>query len=256
MPAHRATLAAALVATLLITACAGGAASPAASPAQAPASSAVPHTHADSAVVIRPEPNTPALSFPLEPAGGQVLGSTYQAFLTPHQEPGEERDTPAFIPTEFRSTKPSLLRSQRHSQGHGVLRFSRDLSRAYVDVRVEGIDPAEIVMFHIHCGRPDQLGPIIVDFAHFTNLQTNFADGVFSAEITNADIEVTSSSGEGVVGVLTAGCPILPGLPDKVKTIAGMEYIARQGELYFNLHTSGQVYFGDIRGQLASVRLE
>jgi len=32
-------------------------------------------------------------------------------------------------------------------------------------------------------------------------------------------------------------------------TIAGLEYIARQSELYFNLHTAGQVYFGDIRGQ-------
>jgi hypothetical protein len=32
-----------------------------------------------------------------------------------------------------------------------------------------------------------------------------------------------------------------------------MELIARQGELYFNLHTSGQVYFGDIRGQFVAV---
>jgi hypothetical protein len=37
---------------------------------------------------------------------------------------------------------------------------------------------------------------------------------------------------------------------DKVKTIAGMEYIARQGELYFNLHTRGQAYFGDNHGQI------
>jgi hypothetical protein len=48
----------------------------------------------------------------------------------------------------------------------------------------------------------------------------------------------------------TRGCPIVPSLPaDKVRTIAGMELIARQGELYFNLHTAGQTYFGDIRGQ-------
>jgi hypothetical protein len=29
-----------------------------------------------------------------------------------------------------------------------------------------------------------------------------------------------------------------------------MAYIAQQGELYFNLHTTGQTFFGDIRGQL------
>ena len=26
--------------------------------------------------------------------------------------------------------------------------------------------------------------------------------------------------------------------------------LAEQGELYFNLHTTGQTYFGDIRGQI------
>ena len=58
----------------------------------------------------------------------------------------------------------------------------------------------------------------------------------------------------GMVGAFTAGCPITPSLPtDKVKTIAGMETIAREGELYFNLHTNGQMFFGDIRGQLHQV---
>ena len=32
-----------------------------------------------------------------------------------------------------------------------------------------------------------------------------------------------------------------------------MEYIARKGDLYFNLHTKGQMFFGDIRGQLIQV---
>lgn len=48
--------------------------------------------------------------------------------------------------------------------------------------------------------------------------------------------------------------PITAALPmDKVKTIARMETIARESELYFNLHTRGQKYFGDIRGQLHQV---
>jgi hypothetical protein len=32
-----------------------------------------------------------------------------------------------------------------------------------------------------------------------------------------------------------------------------MEYIARKGDLYFNLHTTGQTYFGDIRGRIVAV---
>jgi hypothetical protein len=39
-------------------------------------------------------------------------------------------------------------------------------------------------------------------------------------------------------------------MPLKVSTIAGMAAFAKQGNLYFNLHTTGQTYFGDIRGQL------
>jgi hypothetical protein len=32
-----------------------------------------------------------------------------------------------------------------------------------------------------------------------------------------------------------------------------MAAIALEGQLYFNLHTAGQQYFGDIRGQLEAV---
>lgn len=187
----------------------------------------------------------------LDPSKGQEIGFVYEAFLSPHQEPGEEEDTPALTPEEFLSTAPSLLRNERTSHmGHGMLRFTNDLSRVYVDVAVEGINPEDVVMFHIHCGRPDMLGPILVDFAHSGDIQENLADGVFSAVITNEDIEKVSESGHGLVGAFTAGCPIVVGLPDDVKTVAGMEYIAQQGELYFNLHTKGQTFYGDIRGQL------
>ncbi|MBD2409351.1 CHRD domain-containing protein [Nostoc calcicola FACHB-389] len=181
---------------------------------------------------------------------GQKIDFVYEAFLSPHQEPGEEKDTPSLTPKQFRSTAPSLLRNERKSRGHGVLRFSNDLSKAYVDVKVENVNPKDVVMFHIHCGRPDMLGPILVDFAFSGNIQENLADGVFSVELSNANIEKTSNSGHGIVGAFTVGCPIVPGLSDKVKTIGGMEYIAQQGELYFNLHTKGQTFFGDIRGQL------
>lgn len=81
-----------------------------------------------------------------------------------------------------------------------------------------------------------------------------FADGTFALEITNADIEANLAHGEGVVGAFTAGCPIVATLPlDKVKTIGGLQFIAEQGELYFNMHTKGQTFYGDIRGQLQRV---
>ncbi|WP_427160423.1 CHRD domain-containing protein [Aliinostoc sp. HNIBRCY26] len=197
---------------------------------------------------IAVQPTSTSINFDLNRR--EKVGFVYEAFLSPQQEPGEEKDTPSITPKEFRSTAPSLLRNERKSRGHGVVRFTSDLSKAYVDVKVENVNPQDVVMFHIHCGRPDQLGPILVDFALAGNIQENIADGVFSVEINNAHIEKTSKSGHGIVGAFTAGCPIVPGTSDKVKTIAGMEYILQKGELYFNLHTKGQTFYGDIRGQL------
>ena len=75
-----------------------------------------------------------------------------------------------------------------------------------------------------------------------------------AVEVTNDDITATTDHRHGIVGAFTDGCPIVPAIPlDKVKTVGGMQYIAEQGELYFNLHTKGQTFFGDIRGQLARI---
>lgn len=187
---------------------------------------------------------------PLNPAAGQEIGFVYEAFLSPHQEGGEEEDTPAFIPAEFRSTEPSVPRNERTSRGHSVIEFTNDLSKAYVYLAVENVNPEDVVMLHLHCGRPGQLGPIIVDFSLAGNINDYLADSLFAIEITNEDIVATANHGSGLIGAFTSGCPIIPAIPiDKVKTIAGLELIAREGELYFNLHTKGQVYFGDIRGQ-------
>jgi hypothetical protein len=190
----------------------------------------------------------------LNPAAGSEIGLVFEAFLSPQQEGGEEEETPAFIPSQFRSTTPSTPRNQRTSRGHGVLEFTKDLSKAYVFLAIENVNVDDVVMLHIHCGRPGQLGPIIIDFAMAGNLATYLADGIMSVEITNEDITAVTSHVSSPIDAFTSGCPIVPDLPsEKVKTIAGMALIARQGELYFNLHTSGQVYFGDIRGQLLPV---
>ena len=213
-----------------------------AAPAAAPASAA----------------SAPAPAVSLDPGRGKEIGPVFEAFLSPWQEGDEEANTPSSTPAKFRSTTPSQTRAQRDAAGHrahGLLRFSNDLSRAWVDVKVEGVDLSAVNMFHIHCGRPGILGPIVVDFAQATDIKQNLADGTFSVELTDEHIVKTAEAGKGLVGVATMGCVIpSPSLgsngPVKTSTIAGLARLARDGELYFNLHTTGQTYFGDVRGQL------
>lgn len=194
---------------------------------------------------------TPMSGVQLDPMAGGEIGFIFQAWLSPHQQGGEEEDTPALIPEVFRSSGESVLRADRPSRGHGTLSFTKDLSRAYAHVAVEGVKLDDITMFHIHCGKPGQLGPIIVDFGLENDVANAFSDGVLSLEITNEDIVAAKDHGHGLVGAFTAGCPIIAANPlDRVVTVAGMAQIAFERELYFNLHTKGQTYFGDIRGQL------
>ena len=161
---------------------------------------------------------------------------------------------PDLAPDVFKSTAPSVPRDLRPSHGHGVLSFTNDMSEAYVHVAIEGVHPEEIVMWHIHCGKPGQLGPIIVDFGLKGSAAKYFAVGVFSMKITNEDIEANLDHAEGFVGAFVGGCPIKLALPtQKVTTISGLHTIAEEGELYFNLHTEGQTFYGDIRGKLIKV---
>lgn len=221
------------------------------------------HAHGAQAVASS-MPSRPAAPLPdgaLNPARGAEIGPEYEAWLSPHQEPDEEENTPSLTPAVFRSTAPSQSRVQREAAGHrahGRVRFSRDLSRAYIDVRVEGVEARNVNMFHIHCGRPGILGPILVDFALATNVQENLADGTFTVELTNEHITRTVAAGHGLLGAFTAGCVIpLPSLgslgPTRVSTIAGMAQLAAEGALYFNLHTTAQTFFGDMRGQILPV---
>jgi CHRD domain len=185
---------------------------------------------------------------------GKEIGSIFEAYLSPQQEGGEEKDTPKSTPSQFKSTTPSKLRDERKDRGHGKVKFTKDLSKAIIEVEVSDVNIAEVNMFHIHCGRPSMLGPIGIDFSLSTDIQKNFNDdGVLAIEVTNHEIEAVVNSAKGLVGAFTMGCPIAPGLKDKFTTIGGMEYLAREGDLYFNLHTTGQSYFGDIRGQLRQI---
>ncbi|NDG48956.1 MAG: CHRD domain-containing protein, partial [Rhodospirillales bacterium] len=153
----------------------------------------------------------------LRPNAGQEIGRIYEAWLSPLQQGGEEADTPSVVPRVFRSTAPSVARNARESRGHGTLAITRDQGRAYAHVKIEGIDPQDIVLFHIHCGRPGQLGPILVDFGLTQNgprnLPASFVNGEFSVEITNEDLVAVTDHSHGPLGFFTAGCPIIPGVP-------------------------------------------
>lgn len=214
-----------------------------------------------------PAVSAPGVAAPPPPAldasRGKEVGLSFEAFLSPMQEPAEESETPKTTPSQFKSTAPSQTRAEREAAGHrahGVLRFSKDLSRAWVDVKVEGVNPADINMFHIHCGEPGVLGPILVDLSTVADLQKELADGVFSGEIRNEHILTAPAHGHGgLVAEFTSGC-LIPsltldgGVPPKISTIGGVADIAAEGDLYFNLHTKGQTFYGDMRGQILPAR--
>jgi hypothetical protein len=188
-----------------------------------------------------------------DPALGATTFTVYEAFLSPAQEPGEESETPKPLEKSLGATAPSVPREERKSRGYGQIRFARDLSRAYVDVQFQGVNPADILMFHIHCGPPGVLGPIIVDFGESGSPAKLYAQGKFSVELTNKNVKFVKDM-PGLKPSLPEGCPSELGLPGQVKTLAGLESLARKGVLYFNLHTKAHTYYGEMRGQLYAVK--
>ena len=108
-------------------------------------------------------------TFAKDPAQGATTFTIYEGWMSPQQQPGDEADAPKGLSKGIglESTAASVPREQRKSRGYGQLRFSKDLTKAYVDVDVTGVNAADILMFHIHCGPPGVLGPIIVDFGEF-----------------------------------------------------------------------------------------
>ena len=187
-----------------------------------------------------------------DPAAGKTTFTVYEAYMSPTQQPGEETDAPKGLQKAFglESTGASVPREQRKSMGYGQLRFTRDLSRAYVDVKITGVRPEDILMFHIHCGPPGVLGPIVVDLGEFGTLSKKLADGTMSVELANKNITYVKDMPQGLKPALPEGCPVEIGFPGQVKTIAGVEALAKKGVLYFNLHTKAHTFYGEVRGQI------
>jgi hypothetical protein len=200
-----------------------------------------------------------------DPALGATTFNVYEAFLSPQQEPAEEDEAPKGIKPA--STPPFTPRESRKSRGHGQIRFARDMSKAYVDVQIQGINPADILMFHIHCGPPGFLGPILVDLGALGDLKKAAATGTLTVEITNKNINMVKMFPGLSKLAPPEACPVDAGFqpsPDdlakgqpvasQVKTLSGMEYLARKGVLYFNLHTKAHTFYGEMRGQIFAAK--
>jgi hypothetical protein len=184
-----------------------------------------------------------------DPAEGANTFVTYEAFLSPAQEPGEESEVPKPLEKSLGSQAPATPRASRQSRGWGQVRFARDMSKAFVDVQIAGVKPEDILMFHIHCGPTDSLGPIIVDFGEGASPAKKFKDGKFTMELTNANIKFVKDM-PGLKPSLPESCPVEPGMPVQTRTLVGLEHLASKGVLYFNLHTKAHIYYGEMRGQL------
>jgi hypothetical protein len=222
---------------------------PAASDAAAPAT-----TPATSAATTSAAPR-PAAALE-DPSAGLTTFYVFESYLSPQQQPGEETDAPKVLEklTGLQNTATPTPREQRKSLGHGQIRFNKNLSRAIVDVEIKGVNPADIVMFHVHCGPPGVLGPIIVNFGEFGDLSKTFVNGRFSAELSNKNITYVKDM-PGLKPSIPESCPAELGfLPTQAMTIAGLEYLARKGVLYFNLHTKAHTFYGEMRGQIHTVK--
>ncbi|WP_040294949.1 CHRD domain-containing protein [Beggiatoa alba] len=160
----------------------------------------------------------------------------YEAFLSPAQELGEANNSQA--------------------QGYGRLSFADDLSNAKLEIFLKNVDMNQVTAFHIHCGSPNVLGPIVTNLADFGAFTDTFVDGHFSATITNSNIVFvtmpppTPPIGQSFTLPLPEGCPNDYGQLGQVYTVAGLAWLAEKGLLYFNLHTAEHAFYGEIRGQL------
>jgi hypothetical protein len=164
-------------------------------------------------------------------ATADAKGTQYQAFASPQQESG-----PA---------------SGSTTRGQATITFDPYLTTAKVEFRLANLDPADISAFHIHCGVPGQLGPIIVDFGQFGTFTEIFKDGRMRVTLRNDNLTVATWP---PTGSLPEGCATSVFGPGQSNTIAGLEALSRAGLLYFNLHTGSGMddtyFFGLIRGQI------
>src|SRR5215472_9521135 len=79
------------------------------------------------------------------PTGGPK--TRFKGFPSPQQEPGPSSGTTA-------SAKATII-------------FDAYLTQAQITFDLTNLNPSDIAAFHLHCGLPGQLGPLVINFAAF-----------------------------------------------------------------------------------------
>jgi hypothetical protein len=172
-----------------------------------------------------------------QPAATPSVGpsTNYVGYPSPAQEPGPANGTEA--------------------SAIGTISFDPYLTQAQINFYLTGLDPAEITAFHLHCGLPGQLGPIVINFNQFGAFNTSFVDGVFSVTVTDADVR--EANWPPTKTGIPPACEKNAIGPAPATTLAGIDALARVGQLYFNVHTGKgkdrTFVFGLIRGQVYPV---
>lgn len=180
-----------------------------------------------------------------QPAAAQqptaAPSTSYQAFPSPQQEPG-----------------PS---SGETTTAIGLLEFDPYLTQVQVTFYLKNLNPSQIAAFHLHCGLPGQLGPIVVNFNIFGSFTQTFSQVdsntyLFSQTVTDADVDEANWPPSSLRP--PPACAANNIGPAPATNIAGIEALARIGQLYFNVHVGNSIrqptyFFGLIRGQVYSV---
>jgi hypothetical protein len=172
-----------------------------------------------------------------QPAATPSVGppTNYVAYPSPQQEPGPPSTSTA--------------------KAIATIQFDPYLTQAQINFYLTNLDPADIAAFHLHCGLPGQLGPIVINFNQFGAFTTSFVNDVFSVTVTDADVREANWP-PNRMGPPPA-CDKNAIGPAPATTIAGIDALARIGQLYFNVHTGSKrdatFVFGLIRGQVYPV---
>ncbi|NJM61412.1 MAG: CHRD domain-containing protein [Oscillatoriales cyanobacterium RU_3_3] len=164
---------------------------------------------------------------------GERNATKYEAFLSPQQEPGEEIESDA--------------------KGYGTITFPKNLSSAKIEVQISGVDTSEITGFHIHCGPPGVLGPIVLDLGQYGTFDKTIVDGKFSAEVKNQNLTFIDSPPdlpEGVPQIPDEGLTLRNGQPVGQTSNQTSENTARQSAHLGHNHNEDVVELSQAIGQL------
>ena len=135
-----------------------------------------------------------------------------------------------------------------------------------------GVNAPNQAPTHLLLDQPGSLGPLLAALEKVDEVALDTeADNMFHYKTRLCLLQFLVGGEVFLVDVLAPGlklappesCPVDAGFPfspdelvkrqplaSQVKTLSGMEYLARKGVLYFNLHTRAHTFYGEMRGQI------